>query len=1024
MPEEFDNSGVTVVDTKTADEDSNETNDNDSSSNNSSDGADVILTDVVGEDGYRKTQDQLSEDLASGNTENLDPAPQSSQSAVEGSVENINEQSGLDREAPTQRERNRQTVIEDLSTTTESERQADVNLSGYQDQEGNQLTEREARNAIANGKLDSLEQGPGSRTSRSAILGSRRNRANILQERKEEKQRQKNARPVGEQILNNNDNLTEKGREFVKDKKDLRELPTTAYGVTLDKFRERGFRGGADYLLNQTSNTIGELAEGDIQGAIDAGSTKTVAGEFVGESILGQAAEADKTLIDAVQKDDKSGKVNILGQTLNFEGVNVVEEKGDPVQKFQDTLPETQVFGERLGQVGGDAGKSIVKESGLGAGLETIGNQANNTKNILSEETENKIEGVQSDLGEAAIRQPFKDSRKLGFINKTESEAGQELALLGSDFAVNQLENFASNAFNNPEQTAENIGEFIGKEAAEDTAGLFTLIGGAGARGIRDGPQKIIDETASGSAILATQAAKNPEEVGKEFAGELILGGIGSKGLLSSKTETLVDSESRIITEENNGATSSTAGQEEFIKTERERRKQDPRKQLEERVSLTPAPDSNQNNPTPQKKALELLGVNENDFSGAFGGSENPQKYLDSENPGTLKERLKQDLFDLESIKSKAPSTSDFNPEIRNKLDADIFQKIKERRRDSFDFLGGSENPERFAGENPEFSFFEEVKGTALRDSVVIGTRDAGPVDFQEEAQKQFDPITQQGFLPELPLNREREPRRRTGYAKDALLGKAKEKNQKTTKFLEQLNEDLPGKSRRGSLGAGRGQEVILKEPDSETDTDSLVDNSVDLNNRVQDDRLRQERSLFDRNSEDILIRNRDRFSSRDSSRPGFVSIPGMDQGQGSSQDQGQGSGLDEGIDEGLKEDQGADLGLTQENSTGVASKQLFTEDFRSDKIFQEESSESRRRRFDLDSETNSKGSGTDGLFGDEQDLGLRRSLAADLLEVEGSTTAEEAESTDAAQQGTSRFQNPFSLRAFEDSSVNSEDLF
>lgn len=294
MPEEFDNSNVKVVDSVPAEDSSDSSsssNSNNSSSSSNDSGADVVLTDVVGEDGYRKTQSQLEEDLASGNTENLKPAPQSSQSAVEGSVENINEQNpDLDREAPSQRERNRQTFTEDIATTTEGERQADVNLSGVQTSDGRQLTEREVRQRIQEGRTQDIEPGPGMRTSTSAKIESRRNRReNILETRREERQelRQRSSIPGvdPENIVvgSRQDPIEGAARDFFN--------PNRKVDGDLDTWAEEAVIAGQDII--RESQEFGENVEEKTPDWLGSGPGSIIASaELAGRGEFGEATES------------------------------------------------------------------------------------------------------------------------------------------------------------------------------------------------------------------------------------------------------------------------------------------------------------------------------------------------------------------------------------------------------------------------------------------------------------------------------------------------------------------------------------------------------------------------------------------------------------------------------------------------------------------------------------------------------------------------------------------------------------
>lgn len=126
MPEEFDNSGVTVVDSTPSEDDSEEESSSSGSSSSSSDTKKVNLTDKVDEDGYRLTEEQLEERKEEGNTENISDAPESSESAKEGSIDNINQNSDLNRkggseEATEKQSRNTKQKVKDKAPTTKEE---------------------------------------------------------------------------------------------------------------------------------------------------------------------------------------------------------------------------------------------------------------------------------------------------------------------------------------------------------------------------------------------------------------------------------------------------------------------------------------------------------------------------------------------------------------------------------------------------------------------------------------------------------------------------------------------------------------------------------------------------------------------------------------------------------------------------------------------------------------------------------------------------------------------------------------
>lgn len=267
MPEEFDNSGVTVVDSTSADEEqdfddpigsSDDGGDSGGSSSGSDDVKEVQLTDVVGEDGFRKTEDQLEEDIASGNTDNLKQAPNTSEP---------------------------NTVKEDLVTQTQQEKNADVNLSGLQDSQGKQLTEQEALRELQENPRG-VELGAGLRSSRSAILDSRRNRReNILQERRENLRESSSIPGIDREnvvVGSRQDPLNNAARDFFNPNRQVSDKLNTAGEAVLagqDIIRSsEQFGENVEKKIPDQLNFLGSGVGGPVAGAELAGRGQIIEG--------------------------------------------------------------------------------------------------------------------------------------------------------------------------------------------------------------------------------------------------------------------------------------------------------------------------------------------------------------------------------------------------------------------------------------------------------------------------------------------------------------------------------------------------------------------------------------------------------------------------------------------------------------------------------------------------------------------------------------------------------------------------
>lgn len=372
MPREFDNSDVKVVDSTSVDEEEDfddpvgSDDDSSSSSPDSKDTKTVQLTDVVGEDGFRKTEDQLQEDVASGNTENLSQAP---------NTEEAN------------------TVTEDLVTTTEQEKQADVNLSGLQDSQGKQLTEQEALRELQENPGD-VEPGAGLRSSKSAILESRRNRRdNILQERRDELSQKSKLPGIDRDNIvvgSRQDPLNNAARDFFNPNRQVSENLNTAGEAVL---------AGQDIIRN--SEEFGENVDEQLPDQLD----------FFGSGVGGPVAGAE-----------------LAGRGQIIEGVQTAVIPGN-----QNQLEEKR---SRQAREGLFAGPGTLVGFGVGGAGAVAKAGEQELKKIQGEETEGPGFGGSLAGGAATIGNQVSKNPGRFAANEIGEEIGEGIATAGLGLAI------------------------------------------------------------------------------------------------------------------------------------------------------------------------------------------------------------------------------------------------------------------------------------------------------------------------------------------------------------------------------------------------------------------------------------------------------------------------------------------------------------------------------------------------------------------------------------------------------------
>lgn len=367
MPREFDNSNVTVISSEPAEDNNSDSSSSSSSSSDADDsGADVVLTDVVGEDGFRKTEDQLEEDIASGNTDNL-------------------------KQAPNTEEKN--TLKEDLVTQTQQEKNADVNLSGLQDSQGKQLTEQEALRELQKNPRD-VELGSGLRSSRSAILDSRRNRRqNILQERRDELSQKSKLPGIDREdvvVGSNQSPLNNAARDFFNPNRQVSENLNTAGEAVL---------AGQDIIRN--SEQFGENVDSQIPDEFD----------FFGSGVGGPVAGAE-----------------LAGRGQIIEGVETAIIPGN-----QNELEEKR---SRQAREGLFAGPGTLVGFGVGGAGAVAKAGEQELKNIQGRETEGPGFGGSIAGGAATIGNQVSKNPGRFAANEIGEEIGEGIATGGLGLAV------------------------------------------------------------------------------------------------------------------------------------------------------------------------------------------------------------------------------------------------------------------------------------------------------------------------------------------------------------------------------------------------------------------------------------------------------------------------------------------------------------------------------------------------------------------------------------------------------------
>lgn len=372
------------------------------SSSNGGGGSDNVasstLTNVEGKDGFRLSQEELEEKVAAGNTENLSPAETSSQSAVEESIANINQEAGLDRKAQTEQQRTSQTVLGDIATTSDKEKEADVNLSPFQDKESDvALTEKEVRERLAAGDAQDLELTGAARTSASAIRESRRNRREQLLNQK----RNKTQRIT---VDGRTGSPTREGKRFIQETENLRDKPRQRIktnNYNLPDPESRDFITGSQLPLNQVNNPNAELFRRE------KAQTKEQEAIFLG------LEQPDTEPSFGTSTDQRQFEREALRERTNLSSGEL---EGLRTSAQSSALEEVAATGGRQTtgtQVGGD-----IAAGGLSIGTDTFTALEQGTS-IAQATAENSLKpenlpgraatGFTEDVGPALINQPFRE---------------------------------------------------------------------------------------------------------------------------------------------------------------------------------------------------------------------------------------------------------------------------------------------------------------------------------------------------------------------------------------------------------------------------------------------------------------------------------------------------------------------------------------------------------------------------------------------------------------------------------------